>query len=151
MNRRKLLGVVGGFGFVAGSGITASAGYLSRARRGAVDPEFELVDPELAIDDPPDVTIDEKTVTVQGTVQHASSSCGTVELVHAGYERSQSRLDLLIVAADDSSLGEGCTEDLVATGYRSEVTVDDDLRRIAASEHHVFGETYSTTTDLTDW
>jgi hypothetical protein len=42
-----------------------------------------------------------------------------------------------------------CTDDLAATGYRIETTVDDRLRRVAATEHHAFGDVYSTSEDLT--
>lgn len=151
MNRRTFLAVVGGSAFALGSGITASAGNLGRVRGGNIDAEFELVDAELAVDDPPEVTFDDGTVSVRGTVQYGSSSCGTAELAHVGYEASQSRIDVLVVAADDSGVGMACTDDLVETGYLVEVSIDDDLRRIAATEHHVFGEAYSTTHDLTDW
>ncbi|MEF8777575.1 MAG: hypothetical protein V5A36_01550 [Natronomonas sp.] len=113
--------------------------------------EFELVDSEIEAESPPEVSVDDDTITVRGTVRYGSSSCGTAKLAHAGYEDSQDRLDLLVIAADDSEDISECTDDLVATGYRIEATVDGRLRRIAATEHHVFGETYSTTTDLTDY
>ncbi|QFU81060.1 hypothetical protein [Natronorubrum aibiense] len=74
-----------------------------------------------------------------------SSECGTVELAHAAYERSQERLDLLVVAADDSSIPSSCSDDLAQAGYRVEATVDGLLRRVSVTEHHVFGDTYSTT------
>lgn len=145
MNRRTIL---------AGTGLTFAvgiAGCLDRVPGLGLDTEFEEVDPELRVDEPPEVTIEDTTVTVRGTIQYGSSSCGTVELAHAGYERSQNRLDLLIVAADDSRWPLGCTDDLVETGYRVEATVDNDLRRVSVTEHHVFGDTYSTTVDSTDW
>jgi hypothetical protein len=147
MNRRQLLGVAGGL-------LPGLAGCLDSGSAPSPTPpsvEFELVDPELKIEAPPEVSVDDDTVTVRGTVQYGSSSCGTVKLAHAEYEDSQDRLDLLIVAADNSEDIEVCTDDLVVTGYRAEITVDGRLRRIAATEHHVFGETYSTTTDLTDY
>lgn len=95
--------------------------------------------------------VDENTITARGTIQYGSSRCGTVKLAHAEYEDSQNRLDLLIVAADDSRWTLSCTDDLVETGYCVEATVNSGLRRVAVTEHHVFGETYSTTVDLTDW
>jgi hypothetical protein len=107
--------------------------------------DFERVDPELAFDDPPAVSVDGNAITVRGTIQHASSSCGTVTLAHTGYERSQERVDLLVVAGDNDEDRAGCTDDLVTAGYRAEVTVTQRVRRVAATEHHVFGDTYSTT------
>ena len=140
--------------FLAGTGVllaAGNAGCLSRVPGIGLDIEFEEVDAELRVDQPPDVTVDGDTVTARGTIQYGSSSCGTVELAHASYERSQNRLDLLVVAADDSRWPLSCTDDLVETGYRVEATVDRGLRRVSVTEHHVFGETYSTTLDLTDW
>ena len=127
-----------------------TAGCLGRLPTVGVDTEFELVDPAVRVDEPPDVTATERTITARGTVQYGSSSCGTVELAHAAYEQSQRRLDLLIAAADDSSVALSCTDDLGETGYRLEATVDSTPRRVAVTEHHVFGETYSTTVDLTE-
>ncbi|KMT45732.1 hypothetical protein EL22_28100 [Halostagnicola sp. A56] len=126
------------------------AGCLDRVPGIGLDTEFEEVKAELRVEDPPDVTVDGDTVIVRGTVQYGSSSCGTVELAHAAYEDSQDRLDLLIVAADDSNWLGGCTDDLVETGYRVETTTNDDLRRVAVTEHHVSGAAYSTIVDLTN-
>lgn len=140
--------------FLAGTGVTlaaGSAGCLSWVPGIGLDTEFEEVEAELRADEPPNVTVEDSTVIARGTIQYGSSSCGTVELAHAEYERSQNRLDLLIVAADDSRWPLSCTDDLVETGYRVEAAVNRNLRRVAATEHHVFGETYSTTLDLTDW
>ena len=140
--------------FLAGTGVllaAGNAGCLSRVPGIGLDTEFEVVDVTVPVDAPPDVTADENTVTARGTIQYGSSSCGTVELAHASYERSQNRLDLLVTAADDSRWPLGCTDDLVETGYRVEATVARGLRRVAVTEHHVFGQTYSTTLDLTDW
>lgn len=152
MNRRQILGSTAGLlpplAGCLGSGSTPSAATDSPTPPSV---EFELVDPALKIEAPPEVSVDDSTVTVRGTVQYGSSSCGTVKLAHAEYEDSQDRLDLLVVAADNSEETEECTDDLVMTGYLLETTVDGRLRRIAATEHHVFGETYSTTTDLTDY
>ena len=145
MNRRSVLASTG-LTFAAGI-----AGCLDRIPGLGLDTTFETGDPELDVDDPPEVTVEETTVSAKGTVQYGSSSCGTVKLAHAAYEDSQNRLDLLVVAADDSSGTLSCTDDLVATGYRVDATVNDNLRRVAVTEHHVFGETYSTTVDLTDW
>lgn len=97
------------------------------------------------------MTVDGDTVIARGTIEYGSSSCGTVRLAYAEYEMSQDRLDLLIVAADDSEGSEGCTDDIVRTGYRAEITVDERIRRIVATEHHVFGQAHSTTVDLTDY
>jgi hypothetical protein len=44
----------------------------------------------------------------------------------------------------------GRSDDLVEEGYRLEATVGDELRQVAATEHHAFGETYSTTVDGLD-
>lgn len=141
MYRRRFLAA-------AGLGIgTATAGCLSRVPGRGLTTEFDRVSPELAADAPPDVAIDGDTVTARGTVMYGSSSCGAIELAHAGFERSQNRLDLLIVAADDRSVFPGCTDDLVEGGYRVTATVSGSLRRVAVTEHHVFGETYSTTAE----
>ncbi len=110
-----------------------------------------MIDSEVAVDAAPTVSVTEGTVTIRGTVRYGSSSCGTVSVAHAGYERSQERLDVLVVAADAQKTVGGCTDDLVDQGYRATVTVDERLRRVAVTEHHVFGETYSTTRDLTDY
>lgn len=144
MNRREIL---------AGTGLTLAvgiAGCLDRVPGVGLSTKFEESDAELRVDEPPDVTVEDTTVTARGTIQYGSSSCGTVKLARAEYEDSQNRLDLLIVAADDSRRPLGCTDDLVEGGYRIEATVNKDLRRVAVTEHHVFGETYSTTVDLTD-
>lgn len=146
MHRRTILaaaavGVAGG-----------AAGCLNRVPLvgSSVEPTFERVPADLAHDADPEVTVDDGTVTVRGTVEHGSSECGTVDLAHAAYERSQARLDLLVVAADDGSGFGGCTDDLVHAGYRLEVDAPDGLRRVSATEHHVFGDTYSTTVDGLD-
>lgn len=135
---------------VAGGSITANSGCLGQLPGFGLETEFETTDPELRAEDPPDVTVDDTTVTARGTIEYGSSECGAVELAHAEYEASQSRLDLLVVAADDSGWRSACSDDLVRTGYRLEATVDDLLRRVAVTEHHVFGETYSTTVDSID-
>src|SRR6056297_2962493 len=145
MNRRTLLGLT------AGSGLIASAGCLNRVRGSSTDTEFYLVESEVSADAPPEVTVEDGIVTVTGTVTYGSSSCGTIDLAHDEYEASQHRLDLLVVAAAKPTSVSGCTDDLRTEGYRVERPVGDDLRRIAATEHHVFGETYSTTVDLTDY
>lgn len=173
MNRRRLLGLAGA------SMATVLAGCLDTPEgqsansptptppqtpaNGDLDVSFELVDIDpgdpdrINPEDEPVVTVDnEVEVTVEGTIKYGSSSCGTVKLAHAEFERSQHRLDVLVVAADDpEDFPEDevapCTDDLVQQGYRVELTVDSGLRRVSATEHHVFGETYSTTKDLTDW
>ncbi len=145
MKRRAALA---GTGVAVSSVISGCTGWIPGM---GLSTEFEEVDVELPVDDPPDVTVDDNTVIARGTIEYGSSTCGKIELAHAGYERSQRRLDLLVVAADDSGLSTGCTEDLVQAGYQVEATVNDALRRISVTEHHVFGETYSTTVDLTDW
>ncbi|MFA9426606.1 hypothetical protein [Natronorubrum sp. A-ect3] len=141
MNRRGLLASV------AGSSLGLTAGCLGRLPvvGSSVDTTFELVETEFDATARPDVHVDDGTVTARGTVEYGSSECGTVELAHAAYEGSQERLDLLVVAADDSSAPTGCSDDLAQTGYRVEATVDDLLRRVSVTEHHVFGDTYSTT------
>lgn len=57
---------------------------------------------------------------------------------------------LVVAAAAAGPNGEG-TDDLVSSGYRLETTVSERLQRVPATDHHGFGETYSTTTDLTDY
>lgn len=141
MERRAFLATAATGGFVA------TTGCLERLPNVGLETEFETTAAELSVDDPPDVAGDGDSVTVRGTIQYGSSSCGGVELAHAAYEDSQSRLDVLVVAADDSGWSSACSDDLVEEGYRLEATVDDGLRRVAATEHHVFGETYSTTID----
>lgn len=142
MNRRAML---------AGSGTalaTLSAGCLGWLPGVGLETTFEEVSTGIPVDEPPEVTIDDDgdTIVASGTIEYGSSECGTVELAHAAYEDSQDRLDLLVVAADDSSwLPLSCTDDLVHGGYRVEATVNDRLRRVSVTEHHVFGETYSTT------
>ena len=144
MNRRTML---------ASTGLVLSgtvAGCLDRVPGIGLDARLEPADVELAVEDPPDVTVDGDTVIVRGTIQYGSSRCGTIELAHAGYEDSQDRLDLLIVAADDAPWIGGCTDDLVEGGYRVEASVPGRLRRIAVTEHHVFGDAYSTTVRVSD-
>lgn len=136
---------------LAGAGLTLVAGIAgcSNPVSSGVSTEFEERDVGIAVDEPPEVAVGGETVTVRGTVLYGSSSCGKVDLRHAKYESSQNRLDLLVVAADDSGLVRSCTDDLVEAGYQIEATVDDSLRRVTATEHHVFGEAYSTTVDST--
>lgn len=135
---------------MAGVSIAANSGCLGRLPGFGLETEFETTDPELRAEDPPDTTVDADTVTARGTIEYGSNECGAVELAHAEYEASQSRLDVLVVAADDSGWRSSCSDDLVQTGYRLEATVNDDLRRIVVTEHHVFGEIYSTTVDSID-
>ncbi|QCC55136.1 hypothetical protein [Natronorubrum bangense] len=146
MNRRALLSVT------AGTAASATAGCLGRlpAVGSSVSTEFELVDADLDPSDDPDVTVEDGTVVARGTIEYGSSECGTVELAHAAYEGSQERLDLLVVAADDSSGVGGCSDDLVYGGYRLEASVEGLLRRVTVTEHHVFGDAYSTTVDGLD-
>ncbi len=145
MDRRRFLALA------AGSGGVVAGGCLDRIPGIGLDTSFELTGAEVSVDDPPDVTVDDGTVVARGTVEYGSSECGTVELAHAAYESSQARLDLLVAAADDSRWPISCSDDLVETGYRVEATVRDDLRRVTVTEHHVFGDAYSTTADQTDW
>ncbi|THE63380.1 hypothetical protein D8Y22_18605 [Salinadaptatus halalkaliphilus] len=148
MQRRTMLA-----GATTGVALTAGClGWLPVVGS-SVRTDFERTSTDLAVDDDPAVSVDGETVTARGTVQYGSSECGTVELAHAGFEGSQNRLDLLVVAADDRTGGVGlggCTDDLVAGGYRLEATVSGRLRRVSVTEHHVFGETYSTTVDGLD-
>ncbi|MEY7848178.1 hypothetical protein AB7C87_03135 [Natrarchaeobius sp. A-rgal3] len=135
----------------AASGVTTlTAGCLGRLPvvGSSVDASIDLVDAELEVEDDPDVSVDGETVTASGTIAYGSSACGTVELAHAEYEPSQDRLDVLVVAADDTSwFTLSCTDDLVYAGYELEATVRGGFRRVSVTEHHVFGETYSTTVD----
>ena len=146
MNRRALLSVS------AGTAASATAGCLGRlpAVGSSVSTEFELVDPTLDPTGDPKVSVEDGTVTARGTVEYGSSECGTVELAHAEFERSQERLDLLVVAADDAGGVSGCSDDLVYGGYRLEASVEGPLRRVTVTEHHVFGDAYSTTVDGLD-
>jgi hypothetical protein len=144
LHRRRLLAAL------AAAGLAAGAGCSDRLDGTGVDTTFERVDTGLPAADPPTVTVEDGTVTARGTVRYGSSACGTVDLAHAAYEPSQRRLDLLVVAADDSAGQGACTDDLVEGGYRVEATVPDDLRRIAVTEHHVFGATYSAGRELSD-
>jgi predicted dinucleotide-binding enzyme len=156
VNRRSLLGlaagaVVGSAGCVENDDATEPDSSSASTSAESVDSvEFQLVDPERDAEAAPEVDVDENTVTARGTVRYASSTCGTVELAHAEYEASQDRLDLLVVAGDDPDAGSECTEDIDAAGYRLEATVGGRLRRVAATEHHAFGNAYSTTTDVTE-
>ena len=161
MKRRSLLGlaagaVVGSAGCVGNDDATPEPDTSPSSTSGSTSAEsvesveFELVDPEMDAEAAPEVEVDGSTVTARGTVQYGSSTCGTVELAHAGYESSQDRLDLLVVAADDPGAGAECTDDIDAAGYRLEATVDGRLRRVAATEHHLFGSAYSTATDVTE-
>lgn len=144
MHRRRLLATAA----TGAAGVTV--GCLGRLPTVGSDvrTSFELADTEYDVDDDPAVTVVEDTVVAAGTVKYGSSWCGTVELAHAAYEDSQDRLDLLVVAADDS--GRDCTDDLARSGYRVEASVDGRLRRVSVTEHHVFGETYSTTATVDD-
>lgn len=142
MNRRVVLGALSGV-------IGATAGCLGGSGREG-DTEFELVDPVYAVDDPPDVAVEGDTVRIEGTVRYASSSCGTAELVYDGYERFQRRVDVLVVAADAVDDADGCTDDLVDTGYRAVVSLPENARRVAATEHHAFGDAYSAAVGPTD-
>ena len=63
----------------------------------------------------------------------------------------QYKLDVLVAAADDVENPSDCTDDLVGAGYRVTVARDEEFQQIVASEHHAFGDTYSTTVDLVDW
>ncbi|MDG5819288.1 hypothetical protein [Natronococcus sp. A-GB7] len=145
MERRAFLATVAATGWFA-----ATAGCLERLPGVGLETSFETTAAELSVEEPPDVTVDGDDVVVRGTIEYGSSSCGGIELAHAEYESSQRRLDVLVVAADDSGWASACSDDLVEEGYRLEATVGDELRRVAATEHHAFGETYSTTVDGLD-
>lgn len=139
MDRRALLGA-------AGAALTGSlAGCLDAVPGLRLDVEFERTEAELAVDEPPVVTVDGGQIVVRGTLRHASDDCGAVELAHATHERSQNRVDFLVVAADDAGLGLSCHDDVVEAGYRIEASVRGGVRRATATEHHLFGDAYSTT------
>lgn len=141
------MGIAGGFSSVVAAGCIGGGMTLGDN----LDVSFEITDSELALEDPPDISAENGYFVARGTLQYASSDCGTLELVHAGYQESQHRLDLLIIAADDSGGPfTGCVEDLVVRGYRVEVSMDEEPRQIVATEHDAFGDTYSTTLDLRD-
>ena len=82
MERRAFLATAATGGFVA------TAGCLERFPGVGLDASLETTDPELRPQDPPDVTVDGDSVTVRGTIEYGSSSCGGVELAHADYEDS---------------------------------------------------------------
>ncbi len=90
MKRRPLLGLGAGL-IIPLSGCLASVPDSAASNGSGTGSEtsFELFDPELRVEDPPAVAVDDDAVTVRGTVQYGSSSCGTVELAHFGYERTQ--------------------------------------------------------------
>lgn len=100
MNRRAYLAVIAG-------SVMAGTGCFSRVMGNDIETEFEHVDAKLNAENSSEVTVDGDTVIARGTIEYGSSSCGTVRLVHAEYEMSQDRLDLLIVAADDSGEARG--------------------------------------------
>lgn len=116
----------------------------------SVTTELVITEPRLSVDAAPEVDNTDTGITATGTVRYGSSVCGTVALVYAGYERSQKRLDLLIGATDSAGSAQTCTDDLVDTGYRVTASVDGSPRHVAVTEHHAFGETYSTTLELTE-
>lgn len=110
-----------------------------------LETEFELLDPEeLDLNGSPEIYIEENTAYVYGTVQYASSTCGTVKLAHAGYEESQGRVDVVVVAADAEQAEEDgaeteCTDDVAEMGYRAVVAPDGEFNRVVVSEHGAYG------------
>lgn len=106
-----------------------------------VESEFTLFDPEeLDVDGSPEIYIEDGVVTVQGTIAYASSGCGTAELAHVGYEQTQKRVDLLVIAADDpDASGDVCTADMVETGYQAVVVPDGEFNQVVVSSHGAFG------------
>lgn len=135
MNRRMYLSSV------ATITLPLTTGCLDSFR---VQTTFEHTPTGVDVTDPPVVELENRSVRARGTVRYGSSNCGTIELAHAQYERSQQRLDLLVVAANDSWIPRSCHDDLVDGGYRLEAQVRSSLRRVTVTEHHVFGEAYST-------
>lgn len=138
MNRRA---------FLAGAGITlsaAGAGCLSRIPGIGPDISFERVDAQYDVDSPPEITVENGTVIVRGTVVYGATDCSELELAHAEYERSQERLDLLVAGVDDRTWpGGGCNDAAMVQGYRVEATRSGGFRYVSATEHHSQGKTYS--------
>ena len=153
MNRRVFLSSV------VGGASAATAGCLDRVLGGESDDWIEDIDfEETDRHDPdtrppetsPEISVDGPVITVTGDIEHGSTDCGTVEVAHADYERTQQRLDLLIVAGDQPDFDEPCQDDVRNTGYQAEVTVDEQPKWVSVSEHHTHGDTTSTVADLTN-
>lgn len=137
MKRRALL---------VGTGMTlatVSGGCLNRLPGGSFDINFEQIETDINADSPPEITVEGETILVEGTVAYGSTDCADLELAHAEYQRSQERLDLLIAGVDDGA-GGFCNDAAISQGYRVEATRSGGFRYVAATEHHIGGETYST-------
>jgi hypothetical protein len=136
VNRRALL---------AGTGTalaTLCGGCLDRFPGIGFDVTFERVETDIDADAPPEITVEGETVLVEGTVAYGSTDCAGLELVHARYQRSQERLDLLVAGVDDSAKS-GCNDALASQGYRVEATRGGGFRYVSATEHHAQGRVYS--------
>ncbi|MGM0685298.1 MAG: hypothetical protein ACQEUA_14025 [Halobacteriota archaeon] len=131
--------------FLAGTGIALAAvggGCLGRLSDGSVEVTFEQVETGIDADARPEITAEDETILVEGTVAYGSTDCADLELAHARYQRSQERLDLLIAGVDDD-VGGGCNDALARQGYRVEATRRGGFRYVSATEHHVQGRVYS--------
>lgn len=117
-----------------------------------LETEFELLGAtrDHSTEDPPSVVQNDDQIVVEGAIEFGSGSCSTVELVHAEYEWTQQRIDLLIAAVNDDEgidAYDGCTMDSSNTSYRAVVSIEglEDVRQVTATEHHKRGEYHSTT------
>lgn len=138
MNRRMLL--------VASGSAIAGAGAGCLGLSGGLDVDFEVAEPTIDAETPPEIDVEDGTVVVRGSVTFGSTDCAGIELLHAAYERSQERLDLLVGAADRGGQG-GCNDALGVAGYRVEAVRPGGIRYVAATEHHAHGRTVSATAE----
>ncbi len=105
-----------------------------------VETSFELVDPDdIDSGGTPEISVDGQVVTVEGVLTYNSSSCGTAELVYAGYEKTQSRVDVIVAAVDADTETEICLTDMVEVGYRVRVEAEGDFTRVTVSSHGATG------------
>jgi hypothetical protein len=113
-----------------------------------VDAELSLVETDIKSAEPPVVEKTETGITVRGRVSYGSTNCGTVRVAHAKYQETQNRVDVLVVAGDARNKPNGCSDAVTSSGYEVEVTYPEQASHVAVTEHHVFGEAYSTTIEL---
>lgn len=154
MKRRSLL---------AGTGValaTATSGCVSRFRGVGITTETEwdigqVERPTRAdAENPPRVVVDGGTIVIEGILERGSGSCGTIEVAHVEYVPSQQRLDVLVVAGEDTGLlNDGCTLSRAIDDYRTEITLRDiediRLRSVVVTEHDARGRAFSTAVGVT--
>lgn len=109
---------------------------------------FETTDarPSIDIDDAPEVDVTDGLITAVGTVRYVGPGGGKVALVHAGYEFSQSRLDLIVAAVNDKNHAPG-DQSFVDEGYCVTARCDEPQPSVMVTEHHV-GGAFSTTANF---